>query len=156
MSPIISVADLAIIIELSVAPVFMLAGIAGFLSVLSGRLGRIIDRARVLERNVSTLSGDSNREGPAYELKIIWRRARFIHWGIALCTTSALSVCCLIVGLFVGRFMELNLGNVVVGLFVAALVFLIVALLLFLNEVRLSTRTLRLGGEFIGEARFDK
>ncbi|HUD96751.1 MAG TPA: DUF2721 domain-containing protein [Woeseiaceae bacterium] len=38
----------AAIIELSVAPVFLLAGIGALLTVLSNRLGRITDRARVL------------------------------------------------------------------------------------------------------------
>ena len=48
MNPTITGSDLAQIISLAVAPVFLLAGIAGFLNVMSGRLGRIIDRARVV------------------------------------------------------------------------------------------------------------
>ena len=50
MNSIITATDLAMIIQLSVAPVFLLAGIAGFLNVMSGRLGRIVDRARVVEQ----------------------------------------------------------------------------------------------------------
>ncbi|MEP0495803.1 MAG: DUF2721 domain-containing protein, partial [Paraglaciecola sp.] len=42
-----NVPDIAEIIQLAVAPVFMLTGIAGFLNVMSGRLGRIVDRARI-------------------------------------------------------------------------------------------------------------
>jgi hypothetical protein len=41
--------DLSYIIQLSVAPVFLLAGIGAFINVLAGRLGRIFDRSRVLE-----------------------------------------------------------------------------------------------------------
>ena len=152
MNTTITAADLAIIIQLAVAPVFLLAGIAGFLGVLSGRLGRIIDRARVLERDLLTISASDEATWLKKELRVIWRRVKIIHWSIALCTTSALLVCVLIVCLFAGRFMAINLAPVVVALFVLGLSLLIVALLLFLNEVRLSTRTLRLGGEFISGA----
>lgn len=145
MNTTITAADLAIIIQLAVAPVFLLAGIAGFLGVLSGRLGRIIDRARVLERDLLTISASDEATWLKKELRVIWRRVKIIHWSIALCTTSALLVCVLIVCLFAGRFMAINLAPVVVALFVLGLSLLIVALLLFLNEVRLSTRTLRLG-----------
>jgi hypothetical protein len=40
--------EIARVIQLSIAPVFLITGIAGLLGVLSGRLGRTIDRARVL------------------------------------------------------------------------------------------------------------
>ena len=45
---------IAHIIQLSVAPVFLLTGVATLLNVLSGRLARIIDRARVLEKELDT------------------------------------------------------------------------------------------------------
>jgi hypothetical protein len=38
-------------IQLAVAPVFLLSGIGAILAVMTNRLGRIIDRARVLEKN---------------------------------------------------------------------------------------------------------
>mgnify|MGYP006114010861 FL=1 len=50
-----SVTDLAQVIQIVVAPIFMLTGIAGFLNVMSGRLGRIVDRARIMERRVFTI-----------------------------------------------------------------------------------------------------
>ena len=50
-----SISDLAQVIQIVVAPVFMLTGIAGFLNVMSGRLGRIVDRARIIERRVAIL-----------------------------------------------------------------------------------------------------
>ena len=43
------ITDLARVIQLSIAPVFLITGIASLLGVLSGRLARLIDRARVLE-----------------------------------------------------------------------------------------------------------
>lgn len=145
--PTITGTDLAQIISLAVAPVFLLAGIAGFLNVMSGRLGRIIDRARV----VAALSPDPGNPGRTdiarRELRILWRRVSITHNSIALCTGSALLVCLVIVGLFVEGFWALPLGSIIVVLFVMALVLLVASLVLFLKEIQLATRTLRLGRE---------
>ena len=44
--------EFAQLIPLSVAPVSLLTGVGTLLNVLNGRLARIIDRARVLERRL--------------------------------------------------------------------------------------------------------
>jgi len=75
MNPLLSTAtDLALIIQLSVAPVFLLAGIAGFLNVMSGRLGRIVDRARVVEQREARLHDASQQAAYHRELVVLWRR----------------------------------------------------------------------------------
>lgn len=141
MMTIDSVADLAGVIQLAVAPVFLLAGIAGFLSVMSGRLGRVVDRARVVQSlEVASDHGLSSKK----ELNILWRRAAITNWAIGMCTTAGLLICVLIVFLFVGSYWSVNMADMLVMLFVMALCFLIVALLLFLKEVQLATRTMRM------------
>jgi len=147
MNPIITATDLAIIIELAVAPVFLLAGVAGFLNVMSGRLGRIVDRARVVEVRESRLSDPKLRAVAHRELVVLWRRVNIINWSIGFCTASGLLVCTLIVSLFIGGFWGLNIGALIVGFFVLALVLLIIALTYFLKEVQLAIRTLRIGKE---------
>lgn len=147
MNPIITATDLAMIIQLSVAPVFLLAGIAGFLNVMSGRLGRIVDRARVVEVRESRLNDPKSRAIAHRELVTLWRRVNIINWSIGFCTGSGLLVCTLIVSLFVGGFWRLNIGSLIVGFFVLALVLLIIALMYFLKEVQLATRTLRIDTE---------
>ena len=143
----ITVDDLAHIISLAVAPVFLLAGIAGFLNVMSGRLGRIIDRARVVGALCTRLHAPEQQDIARRELRILWRRVSVTHQSIATCTCSALLVCAVIVGLFVEGFWTVDIGAFIVGLFVMALVLLIVSLLLFLREIQLATRTLRMGRE---------
>jgi len=49
MPPEERIAAIAHVIQLSIAPVFLISGVATFLSVLTNRLARIVDRARVLE-----------------------------------------------------------------------------------------------------------
>lgn len=155
MNPIITATDLAMIIQLAVAPVFLLAGVAGFLNVMSGRLGRIVDRARVVEVREAQLIDPAHRAVAHRELAILWRRVNIINWSIGFCTASGLLVCTLIVSLFVGGFWRLDIGGLIVGFFVLALVLLIISLTYFLKEVQLATRTLRIGKEYPLESNFE-
>ena len=143
--------DLAQIIQIVVAPVFMLTGIAGFLNVMSGRLGRIVDRARIMERRIMMLKNPTYIDMSQKELNNLWRRVKLINRAIGLCVASALFVCGVVVCLFVGDLWQINFRNVVIALFTISLVLLIFALLTFLKEVQLATRTLQMGKEFIDE-----
>jgi hypothetical protein len=49
MEELTGIEALSSVIQLAVAPVFLLAGIAGLLNVLSVRLDRAVDRVRVVE-----------------------------------------------------------------------------------------------------------
>jgi hypothetical protein len=136
--------DIAHVIQLSIAPVFLLTGVASFLVVLTQRLARIIDRARVLEALLSHAS-ERERVEAEHELESLSRRARMINRSIALATICALLICAVIALLFAGAFLVLDV-RVAVGLvFVATMLALIGALLSFLREVFVATRHLRIG-----------
>ncbi|MGB5323941.1 MAG: DUF2721 domain-containing protein [Pseudomonadales bacterium] len=135
--------DIAHIIQLAVAPVFLLAGIAGFLNVMSGRLGRIIDRERVIRRRLQGIEDAQRRNNALREHKVLMRRARAANRAIALCTGSALVVCALIATLFVDDMLNLGFEQLVAAQFIIALLLLIIALLLFLTEIHLATRILK-------------
>ncbi len=139
------ITSLSALIELSVAPVFLLAGIAGFLNVMSGRLGRISDRVRVAERHVHTLTADDQvRSVRRHEILVLWRRVKVINWAIGLCVASGLMVCSVIMSLFAGELWNINLRLLVVTLFVLAMGLLISSLVIFLVEVRLATKTINI------------
>jgi hypothetical protein len=125
----------------------MLTGIAGFLNVMSGRLGRIVDRARIMERRVHTIKNPDFLEQSEKELRNLWRRIKIINRSIGLCTASALFVCTVVVFLFLGDFWTYDLSKVIITLFIVALLLLIFALLNFLKEVQLATRALQIGKE---------
>jgi hypothetical protein len=130
--------EIARIIQLSIAPVFLITGIAGLLGAMSARLGRTIDRARVLAREP-----DIKRFHE--ELNILSRRAKLIYHAITLGTTSALLICFVIASLFISAFVKFAVSKIVAILFIGAMLALIAALLLFLREVFLATRILRIG-----------
>jgi hypothetical protein len=131
------------VIDLAVAPVFLIAGISGALNVLSLRMGRIIDRGRKLNEQFDgreQLDADSDRE--QFQLAV---RAKLIHRAITLCTVSALFVCLVIVCLFVDVLLGLGLQYFIAGLFVFALLCLIAGLLIFLREIGISATAFRFG-----------
>ncbi|MEJ2533352.1 MAG: DUF2721 domain-containing protein [Halioglobus sp.] len=142
-----SVEVLAGVIQLAVTPVFLLVGIAGFLNVMSGRLGRIVDRARVVEGRLAQELKEPALSRSRKELRTLWRRVRLINWSIGMCTAAGLLVCSVAVGLFVGGFWQLYIAKLLVVLFILALCLLIVAMILLLKEVQLATRVLKPEGE---------
>jgi len=142
-----SIEAVAEVIRLAVAPVFLFAGIAGLLGVLSTRLARIIDRARVIERRIPAAKSDEQRTLMRRETKVLWRRIALINWAIRLCIAGALSVCLVIIALFLGEFVSVNIALIVAVLFVTAMVLIVTGLLFLLSEVSLSTSHMREGME---------
>lgn len=140
----IQVTDLAHVIQLAVAPVFLLTGVGSILSVLTMRVGRIVDRTRQLEHQLAgseTLTHAVVRS----ELGILARRVRLANWAIRLCTIGALLICTVIVSLFVGAFIGLDFSAFIALLFILAMIALIIALILFLKEIILATASLHIG-----------
>ncbi|MDD5579549.1 MAG: DUF2721 domain-containing protein [Methylobacter sp.] len=137
------VTTIAHAIQLAVAPVFLLTGVAGILSVLTNRLARIIDRSRALHSR--SLQADDTNQAIQSELKSLKQRARLIHWAIGLCTTSLLLICSVVAVLFLGSFIVLDIAVVIASLFVAAMLCLIAALLNFICEIYLATAHVRGG-----------
>lgn len=125
--------NVAHVIQLAVAPVFLLTGIGAILSVLTGRLGRLVDRFRVLTETDATLHIKRSRE-----LSILAVRATWVHWAITLCTASALFVSLVIGALFVGAVVNINPSRIVSTLFIVAMTSLIIGLGCFLREISLS------------------
>lgn len=132
--------DITRIIQLAVAPVFLLTGVGTIINAIVNRLGRAVDRRRQLEELVPAMEGDTRVE-MLDELHIIARRVRLAMWSIALAVTSALFVCLLISFAFVGAFVTIDLSRTVAALFIAAMVALTGCLLLFLREVFLAAIT---------------
>ena len=121
------------VIQLAVAPVFLLTGVGAILSVLTGRLGRLVDRYRALTETQKPLLPKQARE-----LEVLSVRAVWVHWAITLCTVSALFVAIVIGALFVGAVVDINPSRAVSILFIMAMTSLIIGLGCFLREISLS------------------
>ncbi len=125
-------------IQLAIAPVFLLTGLAGLLGVMATRLARVIDRARSIEASWRRL--DAEAQGLArLEMRNLERRRRVCSWSINYCTSATLLVCLVIVTLFMEEFFATTLRWLAGGLFVAAMLLVICGLTWFLREVYLAT-----------------
>lgn len=138
--------SIASVIQLAVAPVFLLTGIGSILNVLTTRIARVVDRSRFVEAEMLAEDRCTTPEELAMarsELKILDARMTSANLAIACCTLSLLFVCITIAILFVGEFSPIKASAVVASLFIAAMGLLIVGLLLFLYEIRIALRALR-------------
>ncbi len=125
------------------APVFLLAGISGLLMVLTNRLARTIDRSRSLQLAELALLLPDQKVAIESEMASLLKRSRFINLSISLATCSALLVCLVIIMLFLGNLIIINVAQVVASLFIVCMVVLSAAFSCFLAEVVIAARTLR-------------
>ena len=135
-------------IQLAVAPVFLLAGIGGVLNVVAARLSRVVDRVRSLERDVPTAEAEL-RAAELEELAILDRRMSICHLSIGLCTAAALFICMVVMVLFISGLVAMNFAIPVSLLFILAMFCLTLGLLLFLAEVTIATRSVRVSDRFV-------
>jgi Protein of unknown function (DUF2721) len=136
--------EIAHLIQLSIAPVFLLTGVGTLLNVLSGRLARRIDRGRVLEQRLESRE-PIHAAAIVNEVHVLKRRGRLIYHAIKLGATSALLVCFLIAALFATSMLHHSTRVVVIGLFIAAMLASIISLTLFLREVYFAIETFEIG-----------
>jgi len=138
------VTGIAQVIQLSIAPVFLMAGVSGLLAVLTSRLGRIIDRARLIEEQLEKAAA-AEKAHKHERLLVFSQRARLVNYAITLCVACASMICLVIISLFGGAFFSVDLSGLIGALFIAAMISLFLALVCFLREILLATRNLRIG-----------
>ena len=142
MSPESHLVDISRVIQLAIAPVFLLTAIGTLINVLAGRLGRAVDRRRNLEDRFPKLDL-SARHVARVELSLIARRIRLVYIAISLAVLSALFVCLLIAGAFIDAFVPLDFARFVTVMFVLSMIALTACLLVFLREIFLAVRNPR-------------
>ena len=143
-----AVSSIAQTIQLAIAPVFLLAGIGAVLNVLAGRLARIVDRSRTLEALHAASEGEEHVRH-VWELRLIDRRIALINAAISLIVASAIVVCLLVGLLFVTQLAGLAYRVAVAVTFILSMALLIAGLVLFLVEVNLAIRGLRVREELL-------
>jgi hypothetical protein len=135
--------DIVHLIQSAVAPVFLLSGVAATLGVLTNRLARIVDRARVLEDRIESRPGSA--PPLRRDLEVLARRSRYINVAIIMSALSALLVALVVISLFANAFFTAHLAATIAILFCGAMLLLIGAFGAFLLEVRIATAHLRFG-----------
>ena len=149
-----NIANVAHVIDIAIAPVFLLAGISGLLMVLTNRLGRSIDRSRSLQAAESEFLPEHHSKAIEDEMVTLVRRIRLSHTAIGLAVISAILVCLVIITLFLGNLVSSNVSVFIAVLFIICMSFLSLAFLASLIEVLIATRTRSLKASLVHSATF--
>ena len=137
-----NVTDLGPLIELALAPVFLLVAIGSFLNVCAGRLARVVDRARALEPKILTSRG-SEHDMLVEEARLLDQRIGTINRAILMGVIAAILTVVLVFALFGAGLAGLNLANLIALMFMAGVAALGSSFALFLVETRLAIRMVR-------------
>ena len=129
------ITDIAHVIQLSVAPVFLLTAISTLIGAMNTRLGRIIDRRRVV---TDARQHQEMTQADKEEFCLLDRRRRLIYFAILFAVMAALLVCFVVAGAFLGALIATDLTRLVAALFILAMGSMIAALSLFLREIYLA------------------
>jgi len=143
-----SLPGLAHTIQLSLAPAFLLNGIGIILGMLTGRLTRIVDRARVVESEF-TPRDDPRHAHQVSELRLLDRRMRIVNNAIFVATASAVVLCTVVAAMFLARLAGFGFARTLAMMFALSLLLLIASLVLFLVEVRVAVRAIQIRDELL-------
>ena len=133
---------LAQIIQLAVAPVFLLAGLGAFLNVCAGRLARIVDRIRNLEPRILDSRGQEH-DRLLTEVRLLDRRSRIVSAAIFMTVLAALLISAVVILLFLAFLTANRFGTAIALLFIAAMICTGLGFAIFLHETRLGIRAIQ-------------
>ena len=136
------------LIQLSVAPVFLIAGVAGLLNVFTSRLTRILDRLEKLDAFVD----NQIKKDPNYKKSDALKKRRLslisrmqnINWAIFFCTATGLMVALVILNVFASSLFSFNIQTFISVFFILAMTFLSISLILFLREIFYTTSFIKI------------
>jgi len=135
--------ELVPILQMAVGPVILISGVGLLLLSMTNRLGRVIDRSRLLAEARRKASEKDQRRVTS-QLEILSRRARLVRLAIILATLSMLLAALLVIVVFLAAALRVELGVIVVGLFASCMGALIGSLVVFILDINLSLAALKL------------
>ena len=131
------------VLQTAIGPVILISGTGLLLLTMTNRLGRAIDRSRILSRELATQPAAAQARIKA-QLDILWRRAKLIRLAIALAAGSALIAAILIVLLFLAALLQLASAVEIEVLFILCVASLGSSLAVFIHDINQSLAALRL------------
>lgn len=127
------------IVQLSLAPAFLLGGIGAIMNVMMSRLVWVAERIERIERRIE----DGKAGNEARELPWLARRRRYAQWAVMFSTASAVVISIVIAMLFVSAYIEPQIGTAIAVAWILTMALLITGLAFFLLETRLAARGFR-------------
>jgi hypothetical protein len=131
------------LIQLSITPVILISGLGALVISMTTRMGRIVDRSRNLAGLVRQAKGEE-RKHIEHQLEIMFRRARLMRLAMTLVISSIFTSGLLILLLFVGQLLEVEIAKAVLGVFMLSVVFMVGGMGAFIRDVFVSLQALDL------------
>jgi hypothetical protein len=131
------------VLQVAIGPVILISGVGLLLLTMTNRLGRAIDRARLLKAELSKRT-DEERAQALAQVAILYRRARVVRLSIILATLSALLASALIITLFVTALLHWEQGFFIGLIFIACMTALLASLVAFICDINLALHALKL------------
>jgi hypothetical protein len=138
-----SLTELIPVLQIAIGPVILISGVGLLLLSMTNRLGRVIDRARILHRELR-MEAQVDRDSIRAQLQILHRRATLIRQAIILASVSALLAALLIISLFFAALLHLDAGWLILLLFIGCLAALIWSLIVSIRDINQSLLALKL------------
>jgi hypothetical protein len=143
--------DLVPILQMAIGPVILISGGGLLLLSMTNRMGRIIDRSRLLAESLRKPTQESQPRITA-QLKVLARRARLLQLAIILTTLSMLLAAVLVIVLFMAAVFRLDLAALVILVFTGCLLCLVASLIAFIMDIDLALAALKLEVAQVGES----
>lgn len=130
------------ILQMSISPVVLISGIGLLLLSMTNRLGRTVDRARLLADEVRRSPGEGN-EARTSQIRILYRRSRYLRLSISFAVLSIFSTTLIIVCLFAINIYTVRLHHIAIGLFGVSMAFLVLSLAVFIKDISVALKALK-------------
>jgi len=138
-----SLNELIPVLQIAIGPVILISGVGLLLLSMTNRLGRVIDRARVLHREKRT-ERQEEHESIRRQLQILHGRTILIRRAIIFASMSALLAAFLIISLFLAALLKLDAGWLIMVLFIGCMIALIWSLIVYIQDVNQSLLAFKL------------
>jgi hypothetical protein len=129
------------VLQVAIGPVILISGVGLLVLSMTNRLGRVIDRSRILI-DVRRRGAPQDVIRAELQLNILWRRASLLRIAISLASISVLLDALMMILLFLGSLVDWPVAVEVTIAFAACMTALIGSILYFLRDINLSLRAL--------------
>ncbi len=123
------------LMQSAISPIVLISGVGLLLLSFTNRLGRVIDRARFLVREME--NGNQNEIIPI-QINILYKRGRILRAAITSIVVTILVASLLILLLLLGYFTDWNMKFFFLSFFITAIISLIISVMLFLTDITIT------------------
>lgn len=124
------------VVQLSLAPAFLLSAIGAIMNVIMSRMIWIAQRVENIEEKMEA----QRTAKQARELSWLMRRRKLMQGAIMFSTAAAVMISLVIGLMFISAYISTQIGTVIAMLWVLTMVLLVTGLGFFLLETRLAAR----------------